>query len=696
MVAGLPNKMAITYLGSTFFRWIFCWFFKSRETAYGGNGMRLIVKNTIIISLLITISMISLSAFGYMKAKEILFERFENQAYSQLESAKASIDIWVEGKQETMQYIAEADALKQGNTTAADALSARIAERTDNPDAFAYMSAEGFLYLGGNQIPVQDFEHYQGGMAEETNTYNPVPSATPSLNGAPIVLSSSPIYSNDGTVVGVASGGHQIESLMDIISSVKLGKSGFVTVFTSDGTIVAGQNKEDVLNKNISEYENADLDQLVKQSLDGKTGMVETSFNGENSLLFYSKANEMDWGLMISVPTSEAYGDAQSLLHYFIIITVAFIVISGVINYVLNAKSLKPIHEVNKKIEELVHNEGDLTKRLTIDRKDEIGALAKNFNALLDSLQVLLGDILRKGEVVAENTSVLSEHAEEMAQLSGGVTKNVLVAADISTEQENGNKKNLDSIQEITQSVAEIKDHSLLVSEKTNLSYNQVEKANAEVLSLLSKMTEIQSSVKSSSDIVRNLGQRSTEIGQIVQLITGISEQTNLLALNASIEAARAGEHGKGFSVVANEVKKLAEESAHSAKQISELVKEIQTETSKAVEEMELGTSRFGEGMDNVKDVNNRLQDVYYSSKDSTNEVEKIFAEIDKLFSKVEDVEQVIQENSQKSIESTKYIHEVATSSEEQLLSVKDITASIEKTAQFADELKELLNRFKI
>lgn len=656
--------------------------------------MRIVVKNTIVISLLITISMISISAFGYMKAKEILYERFQAQAYDQLNSVKANIDIWIQGKQETMKYMAESDVLKASDGERADALGARIASAMDNPDAFAFMDAEGFLYLNGAKIPVSEYEHYIGGMEGHTRTYNPVPSQSPSLEGAPIVLSSSPIYNASGEIVGVASGGHQIDSLINIISNVTLGESGFVTVFTSDGTIVAGKNKEDM--KTISDYKNSDLDKLVENSMGGKTGVVETDFNGDNSLLYYSKAEEMDWGIMISVPTREAFSDAHSLLSYFSIITLVFIILGAIINYGINKRSLKPIKEVSDKIEQLATSEGDLTQRLAIKSNDEVGHLSKSFNSLLDSLQDLIGGILHKGEAVTENTAVLSEHAEEMVQLSGVVTTNVHNSAELSTEQEKGNIKNLDSINEITHGVSEIKDHSLMVSEKTKTAYKEVGLANAEVSSLLTQMSDIKHSVRNSSDIVRRLGNRSSEIGNIVNMIRSITEQTNLLALNASIEAARAGEHGKGFAVVANEVRKLAEESAQSAKQISELVKEIQQETSSAVVEIESVTNQFGTGMEKLEVVNGSLQDVYLSSKESTDEVDKIFIEIEQLLSKVEDVETVIKDNSQKSNESTKYIREVASSSEEQLSSIQDITTLIEETALLAGELSGLLKRFKL
>ena len=658
--------------------------------------MKLVLKNTIVISLLIAISMISISAFGYLKAKNFLYERFEEQAYGQLESIKANIDIWIAGKQETMEYIAEADELKQSDTQKADALGARIAEKMDNPDAFAFMDAKGFLYLGGAQIPVAEFEHYQGGMQELTNTYNPVPSSSPSLNGAPIVLSSSPIYGANGEVVGVASGGHQIDSLLNIISNVTLGKSGYVTVFTADGTIVVGEKKEDTLTKKIADYNNEDLTKLVNESISGESGVIETNLNGEESLVFYSKADEMDWGIMISIPTSEAFADANSLLNYFIIMTVVFIVLSALISYMLNHRSLKPINQVNEKIEELATNNGDLTQRLVINRNDEVGKLASNFNALLDSLQELIRDILQKGKVVSDNTSGLLERAGEMVHLSNDVTKNVQHSAEIAVEQETGNKSNLQSINKITQSVSEIKDHSSLVSNKTKNAYKDVAKVNEEINDLVNQMANIQQSVLNSSETIKKLGNRSSEIENIVGMITTITEQTNLLALNASIEAARAGEHGKGFAIVANEVKNLAGQSAQSAKQIAELVNEILLDTSNAAKEIECGTNAFGTGMERLKDVTGVLQNVYHSSEASTSEVDLIFIEIESLLAKVEDVEHVINDNLDKSMESSKYIREVAATSEEQLGSIQDITASIEKTAQFAHELKVLLNRFTI
>ena len=658
--------------------------------------MKLVVKNTFIIGSLIALSMTSVSIFGYMKSKQALYERFESQAYDQMDAVKTNIDIWIQGKQDTMEFMAEIDALKKKNTKEASMLGGRLAERLKNPDAFGFMDEEGFLYLGGNQIPVSEFEHYKGGMNKLTKTYDPVPSKSPSLNGAPIVLTSAPVYGYDGHVIGVTSAGHQIESLVQLISSKTLGKTGYVTVFTKDGSIVANGDKKDDAAKTIADYQNNQLSDLIQKSMEGESGKIITSLNGEENLVFYSKATEMDWGLFIVVPTKEAFAAADSLLSFFALMTVVFIVLSTGIAYMVNVKSLKPIEEINQKMEQLANNEGDLTQRLPINRKDEVGKLASNFNYLLDSLQGLIHTILQKGELVSDNTSSLSDNAEEMAELSQVVTENIQDSSEIFEELERGNEKNLVSINDITGGVSEIKEHSSSVANKAKVSLQEVEKVNEKIQGLMNQMTDIQASVRNSSEIVKRLGARSSEIGNIVEMITGISEQTNLLALNASIEAARAGEDGRGFAVVANEVKKLAEQSSQSAKQIATLVNEIQQETSHAIIEIDAGTNRFGSGMDNLNDVKGTLENVHQSSKETTDEVAKTFIEIENLLTRVKEVEHTIRANSKRSTDSAQYIREISSSSEEQLTAIQEITASIEKTALFAEELKDLLQRFKV
>lgn len=639
--------------------------------------------------------MISISAFGYLKAKDFLYERFENQAFNDLDVVKANIDIWTRDKKDIVQYIAEADELKSKDIEKAGELSLRIGERLNNPDAFGFMDNEGFLHLGPASIPVNDYEHYQGGMAENTNVYNPVPSESPSANGAPIVLASTPVYDYDGDVVGVASGGYPIENLVEFISKISLGESGYVTVFTDDGTIVVGQNKEDTLTKNVTDYGITNVEQLLSED-DAENRVLETSFNGEESLLFYSKATEMDWNILISVPKQEAFADANSLLNYFIMIAIIFSIISAIICYVINSRALKPIKEVNDKIAELANNEGDLTQRLNVNRRDEIGSLATNFNAMLESLQSLMGGILHKGEVVSEQTLNLSNGAQQIVQSSEIVTGNVQHASDIISQQEEGNKKNIASITQMMESVSDIKDYSSVVVQKTKHTNDDVSKANNEIHQFLTQMGDIQKSVHHSAKAMENLGERSSEIANIVQLITNITDQTNLLALNASIEAARAGEHGKGFAVVANEVRILAEQSAQSAHQISSLVHEIITNTSTAVEEIESSSNQFSTGMHKLQDVINILQHVSNSSEQSSKEVMQIFVAIETLLSKVKDVEAVVNTNSQKSVESARYIHDAVATTEQQLHSIQDVTASIEKTAQFAEELRALLQRFKV
>lgn len=642
------------------------------------------------------ISLSSLSFVGYTKSKKFMEENFQSQAEQELKSVQANIDIWTKGKQQLQDYMAETDALKRKDTKKAQDLSARLADRTKNPDAFGFMSSEGFLYLPGVEIPVKEYPHYQLGMQGKTITIDPVGSKSKGIEGTPIVLSAAPVYGYNGEIVGVSSGGNPIQDLLDIVSKVELGDTGFVTVFTKDGTIVVDDKKEDTMKKNIADLKNKDLNKLVKEAISGKEGMITANIKGEDNLVFYSKANNMDWGIFITVPVKEAYANAHALLKYFVIMTVLFMLISGIIANLIIRQTLKPLTVINQKVKELSSSKGDLTQRLNIQTKDEVGELSTNFNLLLDNLQNLIKTILKKGDSVSFNATSLSSNAEQMSSMANNVTMSVQEVAESLMEQNESQLKNVEYIKEIANNVKDITENSKFVSEESLNAYKEAELGNKKIKELEEEMKIIQSSVNNSSELIQKLGNRSTEIGNIINMITQIAEKTNLLALNAAIEAARAGEHGKGFAVVADEVKKLAHQSSEATKEISNIIVEIQNDTYEAVKEIEKGTSKFDYGMEKLCDVNNVLENVFTSTKMSSKKVENTFEATEKLLEKTEKIEELLEQFSEVSKESTIYIQNVAASSEEQLSSIYEISQSIESTAKIAEELRNLLNEFHV
>ncbi len=216
------------------------------------------------------------------------------------------------------------------------------------------------------------------------------------------------------------------------------------------------------------------------------------------------------------------------------------------------------------------------------------------------------------------------------------------------------------------------------------------------VESTVKKMQEIQNVVDSSAMVIGNLGKRSEEIGQIVDVITGISDQTNLLALNAAIEAARAGDQGRGFAVVAEEVKNLAEDSREAAERIAKMIKEVQLETNKAVESMQLGKRTVAEGLVLVDRTGKAFQDISTMTASTSTEMATISSSMSQQKEGTHMAAKAVDGIASIAEQTATASEESASSTEELTASMEDMTARAQSLSEMAIELKKITNKFKI
>ena len=398
---------------------------------------------------------------------------------------------------------------------------------------------------------------------------------------------------------------------------------------------------------------------------------------------------------LIASRVSEDSSYIQTRLLLGVIAIIITVIVGIIIAIIIARRTTKPIKAVVKKLEELSSNEGDLTVRLHVSSKDEVGQLATAFNKMIDSIQTLVNNVKLTTVEVATSSEQLSASAEQSANATNQVTLSIQEIASGTEQQVRQAESSTVATQEMSQSIKFIAESSTTVANSSAAASKVAEEGNEAVLKSIEQMDFIQKSVNTASSKIKELDTLSNDIGQILDVITTIAEQTNLLALNAAIEAARAGEAGKGFAVVADEVRKLAEESKDSANKITYLIKEIQANTTEAVDFMDKGEEEVHSGIRLVNEAGKAFERISSSVQQVTQQIQEVSNASKQLSTGTEKVATSIENLAKISKESSVASQNVAASSEEQLASMEEIASSAENLSMTAEKLQNLVSKLK-
>lgn len=314
------------------------------------------------------------------------------------------------------------------------------------------------------------------------------------------------------------------------------------------------------------------------------------------------------------------------------------------------------LHEAVSKVLKVVKavEQGDLTQKIISEREDEIGQIFAALNNLTESLRKMVAEI-------HQVTIKLSTSSSELAKVSQQSTLTISQVAN--------------TITQISTSMAQISQNTQAADTAAQQTLNVAQKGNDLIQKAIEGTKNTKLTVDTSAKIIRDLGQRSSQIGEIITVITKIADQTNLLSLNAAIEAARAGELGRGFAVVADEVRKLAEGSAQSAGEISRLISEVQNETAKAVQAIEQGAQKVEDSVQVTVNAANSFGEIAGSARNMAEQIQNISAATE---------------------ETAAGAQQASASSQEQVGSVEEISSAITGLNDVATHLEEVIAKFKV
>ena len=513
-----------------------------------------------------------------------------------------------------------------------------------------------------------------------------------SITKKPVISIAQAIRSGN-QVLGVVGVDLVLQEVQDVAKSIKVGKTGGAFILTRDGGYVYHETLK--LEDNIFKLQNGAFAAPGKEFLSGKPVFQEFTFGGVKKIYASSPVGKTGWAIIAAAPQAELFETITNMGILAAICSVIGVALIIFVIFIIARSVANPVKEMAGIAREVAA--GNLTVQVhSAKSNDEIGTLTDSFFNMVKGLRTLVSQTNQSAEQLAASAEELTASAGQSAEAATNVAQSIIAVSEGSEKQACAVDETSNAISTISQSIQRLSEKSKNVSNLAGQAANEGKTGQQAIDRAGNQMGQINESSQAVQKAVDELSTSSQKIQEIVALITGIAGQTNLLALNAAIEAARAGEQGRGFAVVADEVRKLAEQSEEAAKQIASMIRGNVASIEGAVRAMDKTSENVTTGMKVMEEAGQAFAKIASHIEDVSMEVKEMTGSITEVAKASGNVEMSAKQIEQISRDTSAHTQTVSAATQEQSASAQEIASASQTLAHLAQELQQNIQRFRV